>query len=123
MKKNIKKLLFSSWPGMQTKTWIKCSGSVLMIFQFLLRTRYPWNQFNLVIRISLVSSFLKSNVNILATSAILSIILTIVLVVSQMEKPEQRVASDRKNKLPAPLKKILHLFNLKLPPFRKIASY
>jgi len=37
------------------------------------------------------NSFLKSNVNILATSAILSIILAIVLVVSQMKKPVQRV--------------------------------
>lgn len=52
-------------------------------------------------------SFLKSNVNILATSAIISII-TIVLVVSQMEKPEQRVpviektGSGAAEKNPAP---------------------
>jgi RNA polymerase sigma factor (sigma-70 family) len=53
------------------------------------------------------SSFLKSNFNILATSATLSIILAIVLVVSQKEKPEQRVpviektGSDAGEKNPA----------------------
>lgn len=53
-------------------------------------------------------SFLKSNVNILATSAILSITLAIVLVVSQKKKPELRIpviektGSDTSEKNPAP---------------------
>ncbi|HKO82904.1 MAG TPA: sigma-70 family RNA polymerase sigma factor [Chitinophagaceae bacterium] len=47
------------------------------------------------------SSFLKSNVNILATSAIISIILVTVLVVSQMEKPAQRTPMAEKTGLDA----------------------
>jgi RNA polymerase sigma factor (sigma-70 family) len=53
------------------------------------------------------SSFLKSNVNILAASAILSIVLVIVLVVSQKGKPVQRIpviektGSDTVEKNPA----------------------
>lgn len=54
------------------------------------------------------SSFLKSNVNIIATSAIISIILIIVLVASKMEKPAQNVSvtektgSDTAEKNPTP---------------------
>jgi RNA polymerase sigma factor (sigma-70 family) len=82
-------------------------------------------------------SFLKSNVNILATSAILSITLAIVLVVSQKKKSELRVpviektGSDTSEKNPAPFQSqtatisqdsIILKRNLKQKPMKPLDS-